>query len=192
MSRSKGRSAPLACCLPRATGRRCCHGASPHRVWRSGAPLTAPKDCGTKARSGVEGVNTASPVVEQMRRKSPRKCKLEEFAILGIRKFDKFGVVGISCLTFSGKFRYNTGRIELLQSVSPNSPGLRFFLLCRSGRRHRSSGRSAPSGLPLRHDPLGPVPALVPDHPGHRPAAAGAGRGARRAESVSFLRQRKK
>ena len=134
----------------------------------------------------------ASPVVEQMRRKSPRKCKLEEFAILGIRKFDKFGVVGISCLTFSGKFRYNTGRIELLQSVSPNSPGLRFFLLCRSGRRHRSSGRSAPSGLPLRHDPLGPVPALVPDHPGHRPAAAGAGRGARRAESVSFLRQRKK
>ncbi|MBQ1530185.1 MAG: hypothetical protein IIZ76_07885, partial [Clostridia bacterium] len=36
----------------------------------------------------------ASPVVEQMRRKSPRKCKLEEFAILGIRKFDKFGFVG--------------------------------------------------------------------------------------------------
>ena len=25
--RPKGRSAPLACCLPHATGRRCCHGA---------------------------------------------------------------------------------------------------------------------------------------------------------------------
>ena len=31
-----------------------------------------------------------SPVVKQMRRKSPRKCKLEEFEILGIRKFDKY------------------------------------------------------------------------------------------------------
>ena len=56
--RPKGRSAPLACCLPRAAGRRCCHGALPHGMWRSGAPLTAPKDCGTKARSGVEGDNT--------------------------------------------------------------------------------------------------------------------------------------
>ena len=34
-----------------------------------------------------------SPVVKQMRRKSPRKCKLEEFEILGIRQFDKFGFV---------------------------------------------------------------------------------------------------
>ena len=48
--RPKGRSAPLAWCLPRATGRRCCHGALPHRVWRPGAPLTAPEHCGTHAR----------------------------------------------------------------------------------------------------------------------------------------------
>ena len=48
--RPKGRSAPLACCLPCATGRRCCHGALPHRVWRPGAPLTAPEHCGTHAR----------------------------------------------------------------------------------------------------------------------------------------------
>ena len=56
--RPKGRSAPLACCLPCATGRRCCHGALPHRVWRPGAPLTALKNCGTQARSKAEGVNT--------------------------------------------------------------------------------------------------------------------------------------
>ena len=56
--RPKGRSAPLACCLPCATGRRCCHGALPHRVWRPGAPLTALKNCGTQARSKAKGVNT--------------------------------------------------------------------------------------------------------------------------------------
>ena len=35
----------------------------------------------------------ASPVVKQMRRKSLRKCKIEEFETLGIRKFDKFKFV---------------------------------------------------------------------------------------------------
>ena len=48
--RPKGRSAPLACCLPHATGRRGCHRAEPHGMRRSGAPLTAPKSCGTRAR----------------------------------------------------------------------------------------------------------------------------------------------
>ena len=78
--RPKGRSAPLAWCLPRATGRRCCHGALPHRVWRPGAPLTALKNCGTQARSKAEGVNTHRSLTGGADRRlrgriSPRKLR---------------------------------------------------------------------------------------------------------------------
>ena len=57
-------------------------------------------------------------------------------------------------------------------------------------RRLRRPRELPPPGVPVRYGPLHPVPALVPDHQGHRAEAARTGRRVGRAEnSVSFLRQ---